>query len=398
MKEVINTILAQTRNGGNLMNEMTSRERVLAALNHTEPDRVPLDLGGLATTIESVPYEELKTYLGLKGETKTFLRDHVEPPQELLDRFGIDTRYVRLKPPKNFKTHIEPDNSYLDEWGTRWKKPPSSLYWDPVEHPLKDADVEDLEGYPWPDPDDPGRVEGLRDEAKRLRAETDYAIIADMPVLGLFESGWVTLRGAEQYFMDMAINKPFIRALMEILTDLQIRFYKNYMDAVGDCIDIVVVADDLGSENGLLVSLDHYRELVKPYQRRLWQSIKENTDAHLFLHCCGSIHPLISDLIELGVDILNPVQVSAKNMDTQRLKSEFGDRITFWGGIDTQHVLPFGSPEDVKNEVKKRIADLAPGGGYVLTAVHNIQAAVKPENICAMYDAARSYGRYPIMI
>ena len=378
------------------MKEMTPRERVLTSLNHEEPDRVPLDLGGLSTTIETAPYSELKKYLGVKSETKLFLRDHVEPPEEVMKRFGIDTRYLRMRPPKNFRVQIDPDNSYLDEWGTRWKKPESSLYYDPVDWPLKDATKEDLETYNWPDPYDPGRTEGLREEAKRLHEKTDYAIIADMPVLGIFESALVSLRGMERFMMDLILDKPFAKALLNKLADIHIEFYRNYLDAVGDYIDIIMVSDDLGGENAPLISPELYREMVKPAQKKLWQFIKDNTKARLFQHSCGNIYKLIPDLIEIGVDILNPIQVAAKDMDTKRLKEEFGDRLTFWGGIDTQRVLPYGSPKDVETEVKKRIADMAPGGGYVLTAVHNIQAGVSPENICMMYDAARKYGKYPI--
>ncbi len=378
------------------MREMTPRERLLTSLHHEEPDRVPLDLGGLATTIEAVPYDELKKYLGIKEETKLFLRDHVDPPEEVLDRFGIDTRYVRMRPPRNFKVQIDPDNSYLDEWGTRWKKPESSLYWDPVDWPLKDATIEDLETYRWPDPHDPGRTEGLREEAKRLREKTEYAVIADTPVLGIFECASICLRGIERLMMDLILDKPFARALFDKLADWHIELFRQYLDAVGEYIDVIMVTDDLGGENGPLISPELYRELIKPAQKKLWQFIKDNTRAYLFLHSCGSISKFIPDLIEIGVDILNPIQVAAKDMDTRRLKDEFGDKIIFWGGIDTQRILPFGSPEDVEAEVKKRIADMAPGGGYVLTAVHNIQAGVPPENICMMYDAARKYGAYPI--
>ena len=378
------------------MDQMTSRERVLAALRYEEPDRVPLDLGGLSSTIETVPYNDLKKYLGLKHETKIIIRDHVEPDQEILDMFEIDTRYIRMKPPNNFKTHIEPDNSYVDEWGTRWKKPVSSLYWDPVEFPFKDATIEDLETYPWPDPDDPGRVDGLREEVKRLREETNCAIIADEPFSCPFENGCFVLRGPEQFLLDMAMNRQFVKTFLEKLTDLTIRFYQNYLDAVGDYIDIVMVSDDLGTNEGPFFSMESYRELVKPYQKRYWNFIKQNTDAYLFLHSCGSVYYFIPDFIELGVDILNPVQVSAKNMDSKKLKTEFGDKITFWGGIDTQQVLPFGTLEDVENEVKKRISDFAPGGGYILTAVHDIQAGVSPEKICRMYEAVKKYGKYPI--
>jgi uroporphyrinogen decarboxylase len=378
------------------MREMSPRERLLTSLRHEEPDRVPLDLGGLATTIETVPYNELKKYLGIKKETKLFLRDHVDPPKEVIERFGIDTRYVRLKTARNFKVQIEHDNSYLDEWGTRWKKPESSFYYDPVDWPLKDATIKDLETYRWPDPHDPGRTEGLREEAQRLRENRDYAIIADTPVLGIFESATVCLRGIERLMMDLILDKPFAKALFDKLADLHIEFFRHYLEAVGDCIDVVMVSDDLGGENGPLISPELYRELIKPAQKKLWQFIKSNTEAYLFLHSCGSIYRFIPDLVEMGVDILNPIQVAAKDMDTRRLKEEFGDKLTFWGGIDTQRVLPFGSPGEVESEVKKRIADMAPGGGYVLTAVHNIQAGVPPENICMMYDAARRWGTYPI--
>ncbi|UCF93023.1 MAG: hypothetical protein JSW39_02375 [Desulfobacterales bacterium] len=379
------------------MQAMTPRERVLTALRHEEPDRVPLDLGSTTTTIETDPYNDLKAYLGLTEPTRAFVRDHVAPHDAVLQRFGIDTRYVRIKPPQNFRVQIEPDNSYVDEWGTRWKKPPSSLYWDPVEHPLKDATRADLETYPWPDPDDPGRYAGLRADARRLREETDYAIVADNPVLGLFESGWVFLCGPERFFTDMILDPPFIQALMAKLTHLHMRFYENYLNEVGAFIDVIMASDDLGTERGPLISPAHYRQLIRPYQQQLWQSIKQRTDAYLFLHSCGSIYEFLPDLIEMGVDIISPVQVAAKDMDTQRLKAEFGAELTFWGAIDTQYVLPFGSPHDVEAEAKKRIADLAPGGGFVLTAVHNIQAGVRPANICKMYDTAMAYGKYPIV-
>ena len=379
------------------MEKMSPRERVLTALNHKEPDRVPLDLGGRVTTITKVPYEELKKYLGITSETKLFIRSAVDPPEELLQRFSIDTRYVRLKPPKNFKIHLDPDNSYLDEWGVRWRRPESSLYWDPVDPPLRNATLKDLETYPWPNPDDPGRTEGLREEVKRLREGTDYAIIADVPWWGMFEWSWVALRGP-QFLMDMVIDKPFARALIDKLLDLYMKLYGNYLDAVGDYIDVIFVMDDLGGENGPLISPELYREMIKPAHKKLWGSIKSRTKARLFLHSCGSIAPFIHDLADVGIDILNPVQVAAKGMDSKKLKTDFGNRVTFWGGIDTQRVLPMGSPQDVEAEVKKRIRDFAPGGGYILTAVHNIQAGVPPENIVMMYDAAKKYGKYPIQL
>lgn len=373
---------------------MTSRERVLTTLAHKEPDRVPLDLGGTPTTIETPAYNQLKEYLGIKSKTKTFLRDHVQPDENLLQLLEIDTRYLHPKSPKSWKMQIDPDNSYVDEWGTRWKKPESSFYFDPVEHPLQNATIDELEKYSWPDPEDVGRIEGLKDEAKYLYEKTDYAIVADMHGVGIFETAWM-LRGFERFLEDLVVNEEFSLRLLEKVTQIKTGLYEKFLDAVGDYIHVIMVSDDVGMENGLLISPYLYREIIKPFHKKLWQFIKKKTKAYLFLHSCGSVYQLIPDFIELGIDILNPIQVTAKDMDTKRLKAEFGDKLSFWGAIDTQKVLPYGTPRDVEGEVKRRIKDLSLGGGYVLCAVHNIQAGVKPENILKMYQAAKKYGKYP---
>ncbi|MCL4745026.1 MAG: hypothetical protein KJZ83_06385 [Burkholderiaceae bacterium] len=378
------------------MIELTSRERVLTALRHEEPDRVPLDLGSQITNIQTVPFNDLKAYLGKGWETRNWLRDHVEPPEELLELLGIDTRYVRTKAASSFKRRIEPDNSYLDEWGVRWKKPEGTFYWNAIDPPLKNATIEDLDSYPWPDPMDPSRTEGIRERAKLLRSQNKYAVVADLPTLGPFECSWAFYRGPDQFFLDLIMDKPFASALLNKITDLQLGLYKNLLDAVGDCVDVVMVADDLGSENSALVSLETYRELVRPCHQRLWGFIKQHTDARLLLHSCGSVVQFLPDLIEDGIEILNPVQVTAKGMDTKALKRDFGKDLTFWGGIDTKQVMPSGTTEVVENEVKTRIRDLAPDGGFVLAAVHNLQPGVPPQNICAMYDSARKFGKYPI--
>jgi uroporphyrinogen decarboxylase len=378
--------------------KMDSRARVLTALKHQEPDRIPLDLGSLCSTIESLPYKNLVEYLDIESEVKTFVRDHVEPDPEILERFSIDTRYVRIRPPKGFTIEIRPDNSYVDEWGTTFRKPQTSLYYDPVPpYPLADATIADLEKYPWPDPHDPGRIEGLEDKARELYENTDCAIVADIPFLGPLEFAWLLLRGA-RFFEDLILDKTFARALLEKVADIHIQIFDRFLDAVGKYIHVVAVSDDLGDQDRPMMSPKLYREMVKPVHKRLWSFVKKKTDAFLFLHSCGSIYPLIPDLIEIGVDIINPVQVSAKDMDTARLKTEFGADLTFWGGIDTHRVMPKGSPDEVEAEVKRRIGDLAPGGGFVLTAVHNIQADVNPENICRMYDAAKRFGTYPITV
>jgi len=375
---------------------MNSRERVLTALRHKEPDRIPIDLGGLPSGIEVEAYDNLKKLIGFQSETKTFVRDHVEIDEPILERFGVDTRYIRIKSPRGYKRTLDKNNSYVDLWGTRWAKPPSSLYWDMVDYPIKEPTMEALQNYSWPDPDDPGFVEGLRERAKKLYETTGYALVVDLTGFGVFEQGWA-LRGMENFFMDFAANPTFAGALMQGVADYKISLWGHILDAVGDYVQVVMEADDLGTQQGPMVSPEAYRRLIKPAQKRVWQFIKGRTHAFLFLHSCGSVREFIPDFIEMGLDILNPVQVAAKDMDPIELKREFGKDLTFWGGgCDTQHVLSFGAPDDVEKEVKRRVSELAPGGGFVFNPVHNIQPHVPPENILRMFETALQYGTYPI--
>jgi uroporphyrinogen decarboxylase len=210
---------------------------------------------------------------------------------------------------------------------------------------------------------------------------------------GFFEDAWM-MRGFEQFLMDLLVDPEFAQALMRKILDLRKQQTGRYLELVGKYLDVVYVADDLAMQTGPLISFDTYRSLVKPLQKEYYSFVKERTDAKLFYHCCGNVEPLLEDFIEIGVDIINPVQVSTAGMDTQRLKEIYGDRISFWGGIDTQHILPHGSVEDVKLEVRQRVRDLAPGGGFVLAPVHNIQPDVPPANIQAMVQEAKKMGQY----
>jgi uroporphyrinogen decarboxylase len=374
---------------------MNSRERLLTALRHQEPDRIPIDLGGLPTGIEALAYDALKEILGFKGETKTFVRDHVEIDEAILVRFGIDTRYIRVGPPSNFELRIERDNSYVDFWGTRWKKPASSFYWDMVDYPIKESTIDAIKRYQWPDPDDPGRFAGVRERAKALYDTTEYALVLDMLGLGVFEQTWA-LRGFENFLLDLAMNPDFAEALLQRMADYYIALYGHILDEIGDYVQVVMTSDDLGVQTGPMISLETYQSLIKPAEKRVWQFIKSRTNAYVFFHSCGSVRRFIPDLIEAGIDILNPIQVSAEGMDPKELKSEFGNDLTFWGGgCDTQKVLPFGTPDDVEREVRRRISELAPGGGFVFNQIHNIQPQVPPENIVRMLETALRYGAYP---
>jgi len=375
---------------------MKPRERMLTALRHQEPDRVPIDLGGNSTGIEVEAYNRLKDLIGFKGETKTFVRDHVEVDEPILERFGVDTRYVRVGAPRGYVMKVEKDNSYLDIWGTRWKKPPSSFYWDMVDYPIKEPTLDALKKYRWPDPKDQGRIERLRERAKKLFETTDYAIVLDAAGFGVFETGWM-LRGVENFLMDLAAEPRFAEALMQGVADYLVALYDRVLAEVGEYLQVVMVGDDLGTQHGPMISPETYRKLVKPAQKRIWQFIKSKTKAYLFLHSCGSVRKFIPGWIELGLDILNPVQVAAKDMDPGELKREFGKNLTFWGGgCDTQRVLTFGTPDDVGKEVRQRISELAPGGGFVFNQIHNIQPQVPPENIVRMFETALKYGTYPI--
>jgi len=322
------------------------------------------------------------------------LRDHVDPDEEVMQRLHIDTRYIRLGKPRNWKKEELPDNSNYDEWGIKWHKPATSLYWDPVEAPLRNAespkDVELLKTCP--DPLDPGRTEGLNQKAKEL-SKTGYAIVADLPVLGVFDTSWM-LRGMQDLFMDMLTNKSLAHAIMDKVTDHHIKLFGSLAETVGEYIDVIMLCDDLGSQNNMLISPELYREFIKPREKKVFDTIKSKTKAKIFFHSCGAVSEIIKDLIEIGVDILNPIQPLARGMDPEALKKKYGKDICFWGAVDTQQVLAFGSEKDVEEEVIKRIRQLSDGGGYVLAPSHNIQPGVSAENVCALYDSGYKHGNY----
>ena len=204
------------------------------------------------------------------------------------------------------------------------------------------------------------------------------------------------LRGFEDWFLDLAADKKLAGALFDAVTEQNTAMAEEMLKVGGDLADVVCTSDDLGFQTGPMVSPELYRELFKPRHKKFFDTVKKNTSAFVHFHCCGSIYKLLDDFIELGVDVIHPVQIAAKDMDSSILAPEFGDRLSFWGGIDTQRVLPKGTTEEVKAEVRRRIRDFAPGGGFILGAVHDIQPDVPVENIIAMYEAGREYGRYPI--
>ena len=319
--------------------------------------------------------------------------------EALLQRFEIDFRMVQLPAATVPGVSVFEEGDYfafLDRWGSKLHMPrDGGLYFDWVDFPIKEASMEALDSYDWPSPDPPEVNARLGEQARHLYENTDYALVGSVAIGGgIFEQPARTM-GLENFLMALLQEPQFADRMMEQITDIYVESCISYLEQVGEYLQVFCYWDDVSGQDGWLISPDIYRRMVKPKQRRLLQAIKSKTDAKIYYHGCGAVYDLIPDLIDLGFDTVNPVQVSARGMDTQRLKREFGNDITFWGGgVDTQHVLPFGTAQEVADEVKRRIDDLAPGGGFVFAAVHNIQALVPPENIIIAFETALEYGRY----
>jgi uroporphyrinogen decarboxylase len=319
--------------------------------------------------------------------------------EALMQRFGVDFRMVQLPAATAPGLVIFEEGDYyafIDRWGSKLHMPKDGgLYFDWVDFPFTETSMEALEHYRWPRPDPQEYNLQLRQQAQYLYENSDYALSGSAIIGGgIFEQP-ARVIGLENFLMALVLEPQFAERMMDRITDIYIESCSNYLDELGKYLHVFIYYDDLCGQDGWLIRPDLYRKMIKPKQRRLVDAVKLKTDAKLFYHSCGASYDLIPDLIDIGFDIVNPVQVSARGMDTRRLKQEFGKDIVFWGGgVDTQQVLPFGKRADVVDEVKRRIDDLAPGGGFVFAAIHNIQAFVPPENIVAAFDTALEYGKY----
>jgi uroporphyrinogen decarboxylase len=382
---------------------MTSRQRVLKALNHQEADRIPIDLGGFQTGIHRQAYQDLIDYLGY-DETPEILdpvQQIVVPSEKVLELFHVDVRYVTAHGPDSFQGDIELNkrdgrlwHDLEDEFGVVWSMPDDQmLYMDISHHPLADATIDDVADYPFPDGGDPSRFTGVREKALEIKNHTPYALSSG--ICGVtYEICWY-MRGLEQWFIDMIQNPAMCEALIDRTSQFWVDWMAGFLGEVGDLLDVIMIGDDLAGQHGPLFSPAFYRRVVRPRQQRVIDVIKARTQAKIWYHTCGNCVEYIPDLIEMGVDALNPVQISARGMDPAMLKEQFGRQITFWGGaIDTQHILPFATPEQVRQEVRRNIESFRPGGGFVFNNVHNIQAGVPPESIVAMFETAYDHGFY----
>nr|MBC7245364.1 hypothetical protein [Chloroflexota bacterium] len=383
---------------------LSSRERLLTALCHQEPDRVPFDLGSTQVSgIHVVAYRNLRQALGL-SPVQVELCDYIQqlalPDDDLVERFGVDVRGLFPLNSHNWNVHEEERGAYWiyhDEWGITYRRPkPDGLYYTIVQVPLDNPDlsVQDIERHSWPDMADRRRIAGLRELAERYRV-AGYAVVLKDPFAGIFEMAQ-RIVGMQNCLIIMALEKKLASALFDKLLELKLSFWEVALPVLADVVDVVAQFDDYGTQSSQLISPSMFRELLKPRLKILFDRVKQLAPhAKRFFHSCGNVRSLLPDFIEVGVEIINPVHIRAVGMEPAALKRDFGKELVFWGGgVDTQGVLPRGTPQEVKDDVRRNIEAFAPGGGFVFNTIHNIQADVPPQNIIAMWEALQEYGVY----
>jgi len=383
---------------------MTPRQRLRTSLAHKEPDRVPYDLASTQVTgISAIACANLRAYLGLPAvepDLMDVMQQVAIPHDDLLRRLEVDTRgiFPRISTNWNITPRDEGDSLVIeDEWLCKYHMPKDDgLYYSLAESPLNDTSLtqEAIDNLHWPDPADPRRWRGLREEAEALRARGLPVVMRGL-CAGILEMA-CRIRPMDKFLMDLVADEAAAVRLLRKITDLKAAFWDAALEDLGHLVDVVAEADDYGTQSSMLISPSTYRRLLKPLQAEIFRVIRKKLKGgFIFFHSCGNVRELIPDFIEIGVDILNPVHIAATGMQPESLKKDFGEDIVFWGGgVETQTILPRGTPDEVRENVKKNIAALAPGGGFVFNTVHNIQPDVPPENIVAMWEALRQFGAY----
>lgn len=367
---------------------MTHRERFYRIANHQQADRAVFDLAGSPQTAIDHPetHRALMRLLGFEGEKQ----GPYNVDERILERFAIDLRRIGGMPiPRT--SHVRTENGVTyDEFGIGYR--PVNGHNEICFNPLRDADMDEVLSYELPDPEkiDLRQIDAWAAQAQRLHDETDYAVVAEHPVFGVFEIGcWMF--GFDDYLYRCAAEPEIVHAFSQRILALQKRTIEIYYGALGSYIDCTTSGDDFGTQRGPFMSAGMFRELIKPYLKERVDYTRKFTRALFKHHTCGSVHSLIPDLIDCGVDILNPIQPGVYMMEHERLKADFGDRIAFWGGVDTQHLLPEASPAEVRAEVQRILSVMDRNGGYILAPAHTIQPDVPAENLLALYDGAREY-------
>lgn len=400
--------------------KMTGQGRVRAALNHQEPDQVPMDMWitqdsyvalrrelGLPPRV-SKPWDWQNTPNAIRTGSTTWSTD---APVELdvIEKLDLDMIRIPSYPPNGGRgfVHRSEDDLYVDEWGVphhraEFEAGYGGAHFEIKTYPLAEATIEDLENYPWPDPRDPSFLGDLPELIPRIRKETPYAILSQFGRGGIYEQAKY-LRGFEQIFIDMAIDQEFVHALFAKLLEIELEMNRIGIKAVGKYLDILRLSpEDLGTQTSTLVSPQIHEELVRPYYKRRFHEVRTmldevgNHECKIMYHSCGAAYPMMQGLIEDGMQVFDPLQPVEVISEPWRLKRDFGDRISFLGGINVQSTLPRGTPEDVRAEVRQRMKEMAPAGGYILSPAHRMLPDVSFRNIKAMYEAGREYGKYPI--
>ena len=377
---------------------MDRRERYRRITNFQEADRVPIDMGSHVASIHRFTYRKLLDHLQdpeLKGKEEIVLDRMVQnviPDEKVLQRYGIDFRWIA---PNWIDMSDVRDDIYRDMWGIEWQYmlDAYSVYSSPLSG--DDVTLDSIERHPWPDPEDPRLVEGLRERAEHYYKNTDYVLVGDSIKGGILTKA-LQIRGYEYMFADLANNLEFAEALMDKLLDVYKAFWSSFLKAVGPYIQTVYFTDDIGGQSSMMISPDTFRTLVQPRIGALIDHIKSEADVKFMYHTDGTVTPVVEDIIKMGVDILNPIQTSALGMDTNVLKELYHGRLCFHGAIDVQKMLPFESVEGVRYDVARRLYDLGRGGGYILAPCHNIGSDVPVKNMEAMYEAAHELGQYPL--
>lgn len=381
---------------------MNSRERLMLALNHKEPDRIPLDIGGGKSTKFTISaYEKILEYFGIDEEIQVKgdfneLYNLVHASDAVLEKVGTD---VRAPLPEYFKApggyekkrwEDEVGFYQIDEWGATHKmSKPLDRYYSMIKSPLQDVwEDEEMDAtFKWPSVVKPTPEQIA--EVKRYRAEGYPIVIPDHYGEGFLQCG-PRIYGFQEWFMMMAAEEDRVKKILDKMLEKKIEHWDNMINAFGDDIDVVCECDDLGAQDGTFVSPEMFRKIIKPYWKEVFEHIRSKTNAKILLHSCGSVYDIMPDLIEIGVEAFNPVQIGAAKMDPVRLKREFGKDITFWGGgVNTQSTLPMGTPQQVKDEVKYLMDVFRKDGGFVFSTIHNLQGEVPIENVIAMLEAYR---------
>jgi uroporphyrinogen decarboxylase len=410
------------------MSHLSSRERVRIALNHEEPDRVPVDFGGSRITgIAAVAYRKLIRKLGIEEDVRIYdvKQQLAWPSMEVANRLGGDVAFLtrlgpttgmpfleidRWKPgvmtdgapclvPAAYSPVLQPGGD-IEIWkdGVRFaRRSPKSMYFDPCVAPLAGAETPgDIDSFCWPDPWSDHEEQWLKAQTKKMFEETDKSLFAALPmyICSFFEVG-LMLFGYERFMENLLLKPELIEYWLDVKLDHDLNILDKLLSVVGPFIEVIQLNDDFGAQDSLQIPPAFYRSMFKPRQKKWVDFVKARTKAKVFIHCDGAVEEILADFIEIGIDILNPLQTSARNMDPEKIKRKYGKNLSFWGGgVDTQNTLPFGSIPQIRSEVRGRVELLAKGGGFVFGTIHNIQPDIPPEKIMAVFETAIQSGVY----